>query len=381
MAAKLHFVSADDHVIEHPDVWLGRLSRGKWGDRIPHVERHSDGHDYWMIDGARHGLCGNGSAGALMADRRRDPETWEEMPRAAYIPSERLKAMDANGADFSVLYPTVAGVAGEVFGRIEDAELELACVRAYNDWLIEEWAGCSERFVPQCLVPISSVEASVAEIKRAAAKGHRGVIYPAVPRHLRNAPHINDPAYDPLWRVCAEIGVPICFHAGCSAELELPPYEGYSSGLAAAFQAIARPAAMLPAVSNLIVSRILERFPGLKVVFAESSAGWLGFALEATDYEFDQFRVTEQTPYSLRPSEAFRRQCYVTGWYGGSGLRHACEYPGAGNVMWSANFPLATSSWPDVVNGDQTPFKDLPPQTRDQVLWRNAAGLYRLPHD
>jgi predicted TIM-barrel fold metal-dependent hydrolase len=380
MEEKLRFVSTDDHVIEHPDVWLRRLSRAKWGGRIPHVERDRDGSDYWMIDGARYRLCGNGSVGALMADRRVEPETWERMPQAAYIPSERLKAMDANGADFSVLYPTIAGIAGEVFGRIADTELELACVQAYNDWLIEEWAGCSARFVLQCIVPISSVAASVAEIERAAAKGHRGVIYPAVPRHLRSAPHINDRAYDPLWRVCAEIGLPICFHAGCSAELELPSYEGYSPGLAAAFQAIARPAAIIPVVSNLIVSRILERFPDLKVVFAESSAGWLGFALEATDYEFDQFRVMEQVPYGLRPSEAFRRQCYTIGWYGGSGLRRACEYPGAGNVMWSANFPFATSSWPDVVNEEQAPFRDLPREARKQVLWRNAAQLYRLPH-
>lgn len=315
-----------------------------------------------------------------MADPASEPRCWEDVPKAAYDPSERLKALDAGAIDYSVLYPSVAGVAGEVFARVEDAELELACVQAYNDWLIDEWSVCSERFVPQCIVPLSSVEASVAEIRRAVARGHRGVIYPAVPRHLRSAPHINDRTYDPLWRTCEELGVPLCFHSGCSTELELPAYEGFSRKIAAAFAAIARPASMVPVVSNLIVSQILERFPRLNVVFAESSLGWIGFALEATDYEFDQFRVSEQVSYSLRPSEAFRRQCYGTGWYGFANIEHICEYPGADNIMWSANFPLATSMWPRISQSIEIQFDQIAQESREKILWRNAARLYQLSH-
>ena len=77
--------------------------------------------------------------------------------------------MDAAGIDYSVLYPTVAGLAGETFGRLKDPALELACVQAYNDWLIDEWAGASDRFIPQCIVPIGPVEATVTEIRRAVA--------------------------------------------------------------------------------------------------------------------------------------------------------------------------------------------------------------------
>jgi len=378
MDSRWRFISTDDHVVEHPEVWVRRLSKAKWGDRIPHVERQGDGSESWVIDGVKCGLIGNGSAGALMADRDVEPRTWEQVPAAAYAPAARLQAMDADGIDYSVLYPTIAGVAGEAFGRIKDAELELACVQAYNDWLIEEWAAHSKRFVPQCIVPISSTEASVAEIRRAVAKGHRGVIYPGVPRHLRDAPHINDSSYDGLWRICQELAVPICFHSGCSAELELPAYEGFSSALVGAFNAVARPAGIIPVVSNLIVSQILERFPGLKVVFGESGLGWVGFVLEATDYEFDQFRVDAQVPYKLHPSETFQRQCYAVGWYDRSSLRHACEYPGAGNILWAANFPLATSTWPNTQQSNKACFKDVAEATRDQVLWGNAAALYRL---
>ncbi len=121
-------------------------------------------------------------------------------------PAERLKTMDAAGIDCSVLYPTVAGLAGETFGRLQDSELEIACVQAYNDWLIDEWASVSDRFIPQCIVPIWPVEAAIAEIKRAVGRGHRGVILPSLPMHLRKVPHISGPEYDPLWSVCEELG-------------------------------------------------------------------------------------------------------------------------------------------------------------------------------
>ena len=105
-----------------------------------------------------------------MADRNCEPSRWEDVPSGAYVPAERLKAMDSAGIDYSVLYPTVAGLAGETFGRLEDPALELACVQAYNDWLIDESASASDRFIPQCIVPIGPIESTVAEIRRAVGR-------------------------------------------------------------------------------------------------------------------------------------------------------------------------------------------------------------------
>ena len=216
MEMKFGFISVDDHVLEHPEVWTQRLSKARWGNRIPHIERQTDGTEHWVVDGRKYPLTGVGSVGAALPDRTDEPQRWEEVPTVTYKPTERLKAMDADGVDCSVLYPTVAGMAGETFGRIEDSEFELACVQAYNDWLIEEWSSKSERFIPQCIVPIAPVEATVAEIKRAVAKGHRGVVFPAVPMELRDVPHLNESVYDPIWAICQELGVPLCLHAGAS---------------------------------------------------------------------------------------------------------------------------------------------------------------------
>ncbi len=78
--------------------------------------------------------------------------------------------MDAAGIDYAVLYPTVAGSGGQTFGRIEDAELELACVQAYNDWLLEDWASRERRFIPQCIMPLFPIDTAVKEIRRAVAE-------------------------------------------------------------------------------------------------------------------------------------------------------------------------------------------------------------------
>ena len=191
-------ISADDHVQEHPEVWTARMSRAKWGDRIPHIAPLDDGSQEWMIEGWRVPLRGVAVANAAMTDRAQEPKRWADVPRAVFSPAERLKAMDADGVDYSILYPTVSGFAGQNFGNIVDPDLELACVQTYNDWLIEEWAEASPRFVPQCIVPIWPMDRTVAEIKRAVKKGHKGIIYPASPMELRHVPHINDAAYDPL---------------------------------------------------------------------------------------------------------------------------------------------------------------------------------------
>jgi uncharacterized protein len=117
MAANNSFISVDDHVQEHPEVWTKRLSRSKWGDRIPHIERNFNGGDRWAVDGRELGFGGVADCGAIMRDRTKSPQRWSEVPPSVYDPKERLKVMDAAGIAYSVLYPTVAGSGGQNFGR------------------------------------------------------------------------------------------------------------------------------------------------------------------------------------------------------------------------------------------------------------------------
>jgi predicted TIM-barrel fold metal-dependent hydrolase len=376
MELKYGFMSVDDHVQEPPEVWTQRLSKAKWGDRIPHVERQADGSEHWVVDGQKLPLPGVALAGAAMADRAREPQRWEEVPKVAYAPAERLTAMDVDGVDYSVLYPTVAGLAGETFGRLTEPELELACVQAYNDWLIEEWASVSKRFIPQCIAPLFPVEATVNEIKRAVAKGHKGVIYPSVPMMLRDVPHINEAVYDPIWATCQDLDVPVCFHAGASRAIQFPPYAGFSPQLSAAMEAITRPVSSVLVVANFLYSRILFRFPKLKVVFAETSLAWGAYEMELADHQFERQRLHTEG-YDMKPSELFRRQCYLTGWFDKTGLQTR-YYIGLDNLLWATNFPLATSTWPTSRDIIGRCFEGVSDDERRQVLVGNAAKLYKL---
>src|SRR5215475_11024388 len=280
MELKYGLISADDHVQEHPKVWTSRMSRQKWGDQIPHVEEQADGSECWMVAGQPISLPGVAIAGAVTVDRAQAPTRWEDVPAMVYKPRERLKAMDLNEVDYSVLYPIVGGLAAETFGKFCAPELELACVQAYNDWLIEEWVSASPRFIPQCIVPLAPIEATVNEIKRAVAKGHRGVVLPAVPMMLRDVPHINEPVYDPIWATCQDLDIPVCFHSGATRAIQFPPYTGFSPELSAAMEAITRPVSSVLVVANFLYSRILFRFPRLKVIFAETSLAWGAYEME-----------------------------------------------------------------------------------------------------
>jgi uncharacterized protein len=364
MDLKYGLISADDHVQEHAEVWTRRMSKQKWGDRIPHVETQSDGTQLWKIDG----VLAQGKAPLQVR--------WEELPRAAYDPGERVKAMDADGIDYSIVYPTVAGLAGERFGKLADADLELACVQAYNDWLIEEWASVSPRLVPQCIAPIWPMERTVAEIRRAVARGHKGVIYPASPMELKTVPHINEPDYDPLWAVCAELGVPLCFHAGASPKIQMSSDEGFTPAAAQAFGGIVRSVSSIAVLANFLFSRVLYRFPQLQVVFAEGSLGWIAYELEYADYQSAADGLQSEG-FTLKPSELFQRQCFVTCWYDRESLRLR-KYPSSDNILWSTKFPLATSTWPDTRAHLDRALADVPESEKRQIQWQNAAQLYKL---
>jgi len=376
MTAANSFISVDEHIQETPDVWTKRLSKSKWAERIPQIKRGSDGMDRWIIDGRQLELNGVADCGAAMADRTSNPQHWSDVPASVFDPKERLKMMDQAGIDYAVLYPTIAGCAGQVFGRLEDPGLELACIQAYNDWIVDEWTSVSKRFIAQCLLPLNPIDAAITELHRCVARGHRGVIYPSVPMELRDVPHINDSVYDPLWAACEEMGVPVCFHAGGSTAIQIPAYEGYSLILAGAIQSITRPASSVSVLVNLLISRILMRFPKLKVVLAESGLGWGAYLLEYTDFQATGDQLP-QNGYDLMPSELFKRQCYLVGWYDKASLR-VRNYIGVDNILWSSQFPLATSTWPNTQEALAKSFTDVGEIDRKRILWENPAKLYKI---
>jgi len=193
---------------------------------------------------------------------------------------------------------------------------------------------------------------------------------------LREVPHLNDSAYDPIWAACEELNVPLCLRAGSAASIQAPEPAGMSPAVAQAYRSITGSTSMICVLVNLLVSGILERYPRLNVVFAGSGLGWGAYQFEYTDQQFTANGLLGKGHEHL-PSELLRRQCYLTGWYGQAGVE-ARTFVGTDNILWSANFPLATSTWPSTHDYVDRAFNGVPDDEREQMLWGNAARLYRL---
>jgi predicted TIM-barrel fold metal-dependent hydrolase len=354
------------------------MSQAKWGERTPHVASQADGTERWMIDGQVRAAGSLAPAGALSKERSSEPQTWSQVPEAAYEPRARLGAMDSDQIDCSVLYPTAAGVSGEAIGAIKDLELQIECARVYNDWIIDVWAAASPRFIPQAILPVGSIEAAVAEARRAVGRGHKGLIVPAQPSQTNPAaPHLYKPDWDPLWAAIQELDVPVCFHAGSAPSVLFDISPTYDPVSARAFDNVRQSAGSAALINGMVLSGILYRFTKLQVVFPASAIDYVPFALEALDHQWERQLLAKNEGLTERPSEIFHRQCYVTTWKEKVGLRNR-KYIGSDRILWESEFPRSSSTYPESALMIENNFQDVPKDERDQILWRNAARLYKL---
>ncbi|HEV3111752.1 MAG TPA: amidohydrolase family protein [Candidatus Binataceae bacterium] len=378
MALQFGVISVDDHVQEPPDLWTRCMSGAKWGERIPQVVRQADGTERWVIDGQVRAGSSLALTGALSKDRSSEPQTWSEVPQAVYDPRARIAAMDSDHIDYSVLYPTAAGVSGEAIGAIKDLDLQIECARVYNDWIMDVWAAAGPRFIPQAIIPIGSVEAAAAEARRAVGRGHKGLIMPGQPSQTNSAaPHLYKQEWDPLWAAVEELDVPVCFHAGSAPSVMFDISPTYDAITAKAFDNVRQAAGSAALINGMVLSGILYRFTKLQAVFPGSAIDYVPFALEALDHQWERQLLAKNEGLTQRPSEIFHRQCYVTTWKEKVGLRNR-RYIGSDRILWESEFPRSSSTYPESSRLIEHNFSDVPKEEREQILWRNAARLYKL---
>lgn len=379
MEFKFGLISSDSHGQLGRDAYTRRMSKAKWGGRIPQVievrtEKHSFPVERWVVNGEIQGgnVCNCPTA---MANRSYYPQRWEEVPLEVYEPVHRLQALNRDRIDAEVLFPN--GPGGTFF--YDDPEYELDCVRAYNDALAE-FRNTSERFIPLAVIPFMSPMATiVAEVERAVAAGHLGVNMLGDPSAaVKGQKNLGDPFWEPLWAKCQELGVGIHLHAsaGLAGRLSLPRWEGYSVRQTHCVSTLRNFCTATQFVPFLIFSGLLERFPRLNWVFAETGLGWVSSVLEACDAQWEKRRLwAEGIP--TRPSELFRRQIYVDFWFETVGIQLR-ESIGVDNILWESDFPHITSTYPNSWDAVEHSLAGVPAAEREKMLFRNAARLYRL---
>lgn len=381
-------VDADTHVLEPPDVWTKAVPAAQ-RDLVPHVRRSRNGYDWWFVGEARIAAMGEyGMAGSTLALGEGVPKTFDDIAPETWDVSRRLVMMDEHGVHAQVLYPNVGAFALDNFSQMEDRDLGLRCVQVYNDW-VADWARPAKgRLVPIALLPIWDLDATLREMNRAVAMGHKGVLFPQHPMDFGLAP-LNDPHWDPIWQVCQERKLPVNFHIGVARAEQgrSPVAPGYGRRSATVLNTVMSFSENISGLADLMLSGILPKFPDLRFVSVESGVGYIPYLLEACDWQFQAARLWEERPeFELLPSEYFRRQVFVTYWFERASPQRLMDWIGPERVMLETDFPHPTSLWhasgvrgvplAELIDG-ATSF--LTPAARDLVMWRNAAELYDVP--
>jgi predicted TIM-barrel fold metal-dependent hydrolase len=375
-------IDADAHVTEPGDVWTARLP-AKYRDVAPRLVRERSGWDVWKVgpgDGQTVASVGHTATAGWPERFPSAPRNMDEVPEAAHDAKARLAYMDDNGIWAQVMYPNVGGFGNQAFLKMDDAELQVECVRAYNDWMTDWCSADAARLLSVTATPFWDVDASVTEIERCAANGHRGVLFTGEPQRF-DLPYLGDAHWDPLWATAQELGLPVSFHIGggdIASGFSPGRIRAHGAGAAYVSTSVSLFLTNGVQIADLLTSGVLPRFPELSFVSVESGIGFLPFILEASDYAYGESSMPSDRPDDPLPSELFKRQVYGCYFFEELGLGRVVDAIGADSILFETDYPHPICLFGNVREKIETSLADQPDDVRRKVLWDNAAALYQV---
>jgi len=380
----LRIIDVDAHITEPVDLWTSNAPAA-YADRVPKVVE-IDGALQWVVDGVPIGRAMGSSV--IRRDGEKVPGfgfiTWgaDDIAVGAYDMTARLDVLDELGIWAQVLYPNTAGFGAQRFGEIADPELRRLCATLYNDAMVEIQEDSGGRLIPMALMPWWDLDASIAEVERAAANGLRGVNMCSDP-HLRGVPDLGERAWDPFWAACAEHHMPVNFHIGASDTsmtwFGTSPWPSQDDERKLAIGSAMMYLSNARILANLVFSGVLERFPTVKFVSVESGIGWIPFFLESLDYQLHESAPSVVDTLSMLPSEYFRRQLYGCFWFENNALQPAIDALGASQILFETDYPHPTCLYPDPLPRVEEAITGIDDTTVRMLLQDNAAALYKVP--
>ena len=388
-------ISVDDHVIEPAHVWLDRLPRS-YQDVAPRIVRDDRG-EVWFYDDKRMATANLAACmGKKVEDFTMDPITYEEMRPGCYDSKERLRDMDTDGVLASLCFPSMPRFCGQTFYEAKDKDLAHLCVQAYNDWMIEEWAGADPgRFIPMIIIQLWDPALAAAEIERCAAKGARAIAFSENPGRL-GLPTIHDPDryWDPVLKATAETGTVINMHIGSSSFIPRPSEDSP----AMAIQAWHAGSSQSGVLMDWLFSGVFMRIPNLTVALSEGGIGWIPYYLERAEqiYAKNKYWASRMEVDLGMHSEGMRERseplpeldihgmfrdhvygCFIDDEHGVESLHRI----GVDNVMMETDFPHSDSTWPNSLTKAHKALAHLDADTRYKLMQGNARRVYRFEPD
>jgi predicted TIM-barrel fold metal-dependent hydrolase len=370
-------ISVDDHLCEPPDMFEGRLP-AEFADLAPRVIEQEDGTQVWAFeDKIFPNIAVNAVVGLPKEQWGYEPVRFDAIRKGTWDIHARIADMDLAGIVASLCFPSqVAGFGGVTFADSNDQKLGLACIRAWNDWHHEVWAGTyPDRIIPLQLPWLPDPVLAGEEIRRNAERGFRAVTFPEYPTNV-GRPSFHSKHWDPFFRACEETETVVSIHTGSGRWAPLPPgWDGPRTVRSSLF-----PANAMVAAADLLFSEIPLRFPNLKIALAEGGIGWVAMYLDRLEYmENHSGAFGNDWPAGApSPAEVFQRNFYFCSLDDPStiGTRHRI---GVDKIMLEVDYPHADSTWPETQKIVHDTLGSLPEDEIEAITHGNAERLFRFP--
>ncbi|MFC3712877.1 amidohydrolase family protein [Sphingoaurantiacus capsulatus] len=355
-------ISADSHFNEPGDLFINRVP-AKFKDRAPHMKKFEEG-DGWIFEGLPEprNFGWNACAG-LEPEQMKAWMHFEDMRKGGWDPAERVKEQDRDGVTAEVMYPTPSLQAA--MALVEDEEFHLALVRAYNDWVSEYVAYDPKRFCGLVLLPNrGGAKVAVEEMNRVLGRpGMRSVMSQAYP----NGSAVMSPDEDYLWAAIHERDV--CYNIHVALGIYKPsPHKAKLPGYGRFFDAPNR-------CIEFIFNGVFDRFPNLKVAFAEVDFGWVPYVKEQIDNNYQRLEKVNKFGLERLPSEYIDEHFYFGYMTDSFGLNNL-EFMNPDRVLWSTDYPHISADYPYSWRTIQASMSGVPGPVKQKILHENAAKLY-----
>jgi len=380
MAVDGHLVADSDmHIFEPPDLWQ-RYIDPAWRHVAPIglSEMRRD----MRVKVKSHVLLRQGTVRPQSDRSVWKAETegpYSEAERQGWSPDTQKVAMDAEGLDLAVLYPTrglfVLGldVPEQAGPDGLEPELATAIARAYNDWLADFCRAHPTRFFGAGMLAPHDVPGAVREARRCVEElGFKSVFLS--PGTVGRRPW-HHPAYDPLWAECERLGVAVGFHGGGQNHLR-PDFSLEIFDKLMMWHTFSQPLGIMTTAVSLTAGGVCERFPTLRFALLEGNCSWAPWLFYRLDEHYEWLGAMDAPELRMKPSEYFRRNCWLSVEADEDLARQYIEVLGADNLVFSTDYPHADSKYPRAVRS----FLDLPLSDADKrkILWDNWSRLYDI---
>jgi predicted TIM-barrel fold metal-dependent hydrolase len=367
---KYTVISVDDHVVEPPHAFEGRLP-AHLQDRAPHVIDTPQGKQIWEFEEELFTQPGMNAIAGRRPTQNLEPARFDQMRPSCYDVDARVRDMDINGIWAAINFPSmIAGFCGRVFFNAKDPELGQACIRAWNDWLYEEWYSAHPtRIIPLGIAFLRDPKVAVAEIHRNAQRGFTAISMPERP-HLIGLPTLWDRSHwDPIIEACVETDTVLSMHVGSSGGIVIPDgAPGLQLG-ATLFGALS-----LGSCAEWLWSGYPYENPSLKIAMSEGGIGWVAMLLDRLDNLVD--RSGYGAGWDERPADVVKRNFFFCTIDDPSTIdtRHRI---GVENIMVETDFPHGDGTWPDTQLVIEKLWGHIPDDELRMMCCENAAKLYR----